>query len=125
MKKTGKLQQHDGLNHTELMNVVSDGVREAMKDGPDADTTLPPIEHANAALGLQSNQPDLVTQLYETREAMNKMQQMLLAPKQPEQPTFAPPQQAYNNFQQNFNQYRQPRMMQQPPMIQQYQQQQP
>ena len=74
MKKTGELQQHDGLSHIELMNVISEGVREAMKDVPDADPTLPPIEHANAALGLQTNQPDLVTQLYEMREAMNQMQ---------------------------------------------------
>ena len=32
MCKTGELRQRDGLNNSELMNVVSEGVREAMKE---------------------------------------------------------------------------------------------
>ena len=125
MKKTGELQQHDGLNHTELMNVVSEGVREAIKEMPDTPPVLPPIEHANAALGLQPNQSDLVSQLNEMREAMNQMQQMLLAPKQSEQSTHQPAQQPYHNMKQNYHQYQQPQVIQQAPMMHQYQQHQP
>ena len=88
MKKTGELRQPEGLNHTELMNVVSDGVREAMKDIPEPEPA--PIEQANAALGLQPSPSDYLTQLNEMREAMTQIQQMFLATKQQDlqQPTM-------------------------------------
>ena len=44
MKKTGELRQQEGLNHTELMNVVSDGVRDAIKDVSDIPTAPPAIK---------------------------------------------------------------------------------
>ena len=88
MKKTGELRQPEGLNHTELMNVMSDGVREAMKDIPEPEPA--PIEQANAALGLQPSPSDYLTQLNEMREAMTQIQQMFLATKQQDlqQPTM-------------------------------------
>lgn len=79
------------------MNVVSEGVREAMKKvlGP----TPFQVKQANAALGLQLFQSNYLSQLTKKREAMNQMQQMFLASKQQDQQQTMIPQQAFDNFQ--------------------------
>ena len=106
------------------MNVVSEGVRDAIKDVADIPLAPPAIEQANAVLGLQSSQPDLLAQMSEMREAMNQMQHMLLAPRQPEPQPFVPPQQQFQPYQQQYS--AQPQMMQQyMPPHQNYQMQQP
>ena len=54
------------------MNVVSEGVREAIKDAPELAPA--PIEQANAALGLQPAPSDYLAELQEMREAVTQMQ---------------------------------------------------
>lgn len=110
MKKTRELRQHGGLNHTELMNVVLEGVQEAMKDVLDPTFASPIVKHVNVVLGVPSAPPDIMAQINEIHQAMNQMQQLMLAPKQSEQQQQQPipPQNMYQNYQNTYNPHAQP-----------------
>lgn len=108
MRKTEELRQTDGLNHSELMDVVSEGVHEAMKEAPEPQLPTQLVEQADAMLGLPTNQPDVMSQIHEMYESMNQIHQMLLASKQSNYQYMIQPQQS---FKPAFQQYHQPQMM--------------
>ena len=94
MRKTGELTTPDGLNHAELVNVVSEGVKQGIFESRPPTTEIEMTEHANSVANsingqtmLQSvnDQSQLSAQLEMMSERMNQMQQMLLAPQHQQQ----------------------------------------
>ena len=86
MRKTGELHNNVGINHTELLNVVSEGVKQGLISATPPTSEIDMIEHANSVnenTGVTSfNDQSLISQLDAMTERMNQMQQMLLAPQQ-------------------------------------------
>ena len=86
MRKTGELHSNVGINHTELLNVVSEGVKQGLISATPPTSEIDMIEHANSVnenTGVTSfNDQSLISQLDAMTERMNQMQQMLLAPQQ-------------------------------------------
>ena len=86
MRKTGELHNNVGINHTELLNVVSEGVKQGLISATPPTSEIDMIEHTNSVnenTGVTSfNDQSLISQLDAMTERMNQMQQMLLAPQQ-------------------------------------------
>ena len=102
MRKTGELGVNEGLNHTELINVVSEGVKQAITENtPEPQTVL---EQANAV----NDENMWLNQMAQLQEQMNQIQQMFLASKQP------PVQQTHQQGWQNCMPPQQQVMQQQP-----------
>lgn len=90
MRKTGELNSPDGLNHTELVNVVSEGVKQGIFEATPPTNEINMVEQANSVNGQTmfhtvNDHSQLTTQLETMSERMNQMQQMLLAPQQQQQ----------------------------------------
>ena len=103
MRKTGELGVNEGLNHAELINVVSEGVKQAITENAPDTTTPMMMEQANAV----NEEASWITQMTQLQEQMNQIQQMLLASKTP------PTQQSLNQEWQNC-------MPTQPPFMHQH-----
>ena len=87
MRKRGELNTSDGINHTELLNIVSEGVKQGLISATPPTSEIDMIKHANSVndnTGVTSiNDQSLISaQLEAMTERMNQMQQMLLAPQQ-------------------------------------------
>ena len=76
IRKTGEITVQEGLNHTELVNFVSEGVFQAMGETErlSQEPTIELEERANAA----TNVPDYATEMAEMREMLKAMQQMVI-----------------------------------------------
>lgn len=97
MRKTGELTTPDGVNYTDLLNVISEGVKQGLINASPPTNEIEMIEQANFVNGqtmIQSttDQSQLSTQIEAMSERMNQMQQMLLAPERSPQQQMQRPQ---------------------------------
>ena len=76
MRKTGELNTPDGINHTELLNVVSEGVKQGLISEIDMTKHANSVNENNGVTSI-NDQSLISTQLKAMTECMNQMQQML------------------------------------------------
>ena len=75
MRKTGELTIQEGINHTELVNLVSEGVFQAMGEtGKHPEPNIELEERANAVKRIDNH----ATEMAEMREMIKSMQQMII-----------------------------------------------
>ena len=84
MRKTGERSTPDNLNHTDLLNVVSEGVKQAITEVAPPTKNNEMIEEANA---VRENNENILNEQIEAMSAkMEQMQHMLFAAPQANQP---------------------------------------
>ena len=99
MRKTGEITISEGLNHAELVNLVSEGVFQAMGESEKSpEPTIELEEHANAVKQINNQ----ASEMAEMREMIKSMQQMILQCTNVNQNNRAPAQNQPFNLQNGY-----------------------